>query len=216
MVSSSSRTKIFAVADLPGAGGAPDCLDDERQLGVVDRDLDLRLRHEVDLVLRAPVDLGVALLAAVPLRVGDGHASSRRRWRAPRGRRPHGSASRSRSRTSSAPPGAAQEPGLRAGCCSVAGQVFRLGAPRCRMGGADRNPRCPTTKRLAERCQRFGRAAAEQGSALPGDRAGCRRTGHRVVVRMGADVQIAADAAGRSRDRAARRAQPRRVLHHQR
>ena len=96
---------------------------------------------------------------------------------------------------------------MRAGCCSVAGQMFRLGAPRCRMGGADRNPRCPTTKRLAERCRRFGRAAAEQGSALPDDRAGCRRTGHRLVVHMGADVEIAADAAGRSRDRAARRAQ---------
>src|SRR4030042_990522 len=53
------------VADLPGLGRARDRLDDAGQLRVVDGDLDLHLRHEVDLVLRAPVDLRVALLPAV-------------------------------------------------------------------------------------------------------------------------------------------------------
>src|SRR5262249_57291006 len=42
-------------------------------VAVVHDDLDPDLRHQRDVVLRAPVDLGVALLAAVAADLADGH-----------------------------------------------------------------------------------------------------------------------------------------------
>src|SRR5512146_1311991 len=57
----------LAVADLAGARGSRDRLDDAMDLRIVDRDLDPRLRNEVDLVLGTAIDLGVPLLPAVPL-----------------------------------------------------------------------------------------------------------------------------------------------------
>src|SRR6185312_2586087 len=64
----------LAVADLAGLGRAHDRLD--RLAGHVVRhgDLDLHLGQEVDGVLAAAVDLGVALLPAEALHLGDGHA----------------------------------------------------------------------------------------------------------------------------------------------
>ena len=49
-------------------------LRDPVDVAVVDEDLDAHLGHEVDRVLRAPVHLGVAALAAEALHVGDGEA----------------------------------------------------------------------------------------------------------------------------------------------
>src|SRR5690606_12243562 len=63
----------LAVADLPGAGGLDDDVDDLVHGGVVHDDLDPHLRHEVDRVLGAAVDLGVALLTAVTLHFTDRH-----------------------------------------------------------------------------------------------------------------------------------------------
>src|SRR5205823_4551428 len=67
------RHPYLAVADLPGAGHAGDGVDDSVDIALFDQDLDAGLRHEVDLVLRAPVDLGVARLPAKALDLGDGH-----------------------------------------------------------------------------------------------------------------------------------------------
>ena len=63
-----------SVADLPGARVRGNDLD--RLLGDVggDRDLDPQLRQEVHDILRAAVDFGVALLTAVALHLGHGHA----------------------------------------------------------------------------------------------------------------------------------------------
>src|SRR5687768_8889362 len=57
----------LAVADLVGAGGADDGAGHPFDVGVVDENLDLDLGDEVDRVLRASVDLGVAPLAAEAL-----------------------------------------------------------------------------------------------------------------------------------------------------
>ena len=63
---------------LPVRAAVDDGVDDALDVVVVDEDLDPHLRHEVDGVLRAPVDLGVAALAAEALHLGDGHARGRR------------------------------------------------------------------------------------------------------------------------------------------
>src|SRR6266540_530271 len=52
----------LAVADPAGLRGADDRVDDRVDVGVVDDDLDPDLGHQRDVVLRAPVDLGMALL----------------------------------------------------------------------------------------------------------------------------------------------------------
>src|SRR5262249_42755336 len=64
----------LAVADLAGARAAGDDLD--RLVGEIggDRDLDPQLWQEVHDVFRAAINLGVALLAAVALDLGDGHS----------------------------------------------------------------------------------------------------------------------------------------------
>src|SRR5690606_27327389 len=54
----------LAVADLAGARRLGDGVDDAVDLRVVDHHLDAGLGHEVDLVLGAPVDLGVPALTA--------------------------------------------------------------------------------------------------------------------------------------------------------
>src|SRR5262245_60743132 len=67
----------LAVADLAlvaGASGLDDRLDRRLDELVVDGDLQLHLAQQVDGVLVAAVDLGVALLAAEALDVADGQA----------------------------------------------------------------------------------------------------------------------------------------------
>src|SRR5690606_30462858 len=64
----------LAVADAPGVGCGDDRLDDGARVDVLDQHLHADLRHEVDDVLRAPVDLAVAALAAESARLADGHA----------------------------------------------------------------------------------------------------------------------------------------------
>jgi hypothetical protein len=55
------RHPDLAVADLAGAGGLRERVDDTGHLLVVAEDLDLDLGDEVDLVLGAPVDLGLTI-----------------------------------------------------------------------------------------------------------------------------------------------------------
>src|SRR5439155_24158667 len=57
-------------ADLPRPRRFHDRVDDALDVAVVDDHLDLDLRHEVHLVLRAAVDLGMSSLAAEPFDVG--------------------------------------------------------------------------------------------------------------------------------------------------
>src|SRR5690554_2592737 len=64
----------LAVADLAGAGGVLDRLDGLDAELVDDGRLDLDLGKEVDDVLGATVELGMALLATEPLHFGDGDA----------------------------------------------------------------------------------------------------------------------------------------------
>ena len=64
------RDEDLAVADLAGAGRAFDGLDHAVDDRVVDRGFDLHLGQEVDHVLGAAVQLGVALLAAEALDLG--------------------------------------------------------------------------------------------------------------------------------------------------
>src|SRR4029079_7579112 len=64
----------LAVADPAGLRGLHDDADDVVRVVVTDHDLDPDLRHQGDVVLRAPVHLGVALLAAVAADLADGHA----------------------------------------------------------------------------------------------------------------------------------------------
>src|SRR5436190_20486445 len=61
----------LAVADLAGARRFDDGVDRALDLVVRDHDLDLHLRQEIDHVLGAAIELGVALLAAEPLHLGD-------------------------------------------------------------------------------------------------------------------------------------------------
>src|SRR5262249_24560031 len=58
------RDVDLAVADLAGPGRLEDHVHDLLDLVVVGQHLDLHLRHEVHLVLRAPVHLGVPALPA--------------------------------------------------------------------------------------------------------------------------------------------------------
>src|SRR3954466_15997385 len=66
------RDPDLAVTDLPGGGGLDDGVHDPRGVELADHDLDAHLRHEVDLVLRPAVDLGVAPLAAEALDLAHG------------------------------------------------------------------------------------------------------------------------------------------------
>src|SRR5690606_25513828 len=62
-------------ADTPGAGGLDDGIDGLLDRGIRDDHLDPNLGEEVHHVLRAPVELGVSLLAPEPLDLGDGQAA---------------------------------------------------------------------------------------------------------------------------------------------
>src|SRR5262249_57151799 len=64
----------LAIADLTRASRVLDRLGDDRRPLVRHQDLDLHLGQELHHVLRAPVELGVPLLAPEPLHLGDGHA----------------------------------------------------------------------------------------------------------------------------------------------
>jgi hypothetical protein len=66
------RNPDLAVADLPGAGGADDSINDSLDKLVVDQHLDTGLRDEIDLVLGSPIDLGVPALPSVALDFGNG------------------------------------------------------------------------------------------------------------------------------------------------
>src|SRR5690554_3808469 len=73
----------LAVADLAGVGRLEDRLDHRVELVVGHRDLELDLGQEVDHVLGPAVKLGVALLAAEPLDLGNrdaGHAGLGQRF----------------------------------------------------------------------------------------------------------------------------------------
>jgi hypothetical protein len=58
---SRSGDEDLSVADLAGVGGLLDRLDDAIEEIVPDRRSDLDLRQEIDDVLRAAIELGVAL-----------------------------------------------------------------------------------------------------------------------------------------------------------
>lgn len=62
----------LAVTDLAGPGGLDDDLDELFGVLVLDEDLDADLGDQVDGVLGAPVDLGVAALPPVTAGLGDG------------------------------------------------------------------------------------------------------------------------------------------------
>src|SRR5262245_57233432 len=64
----------LAVANLAGLGSRADGLDDLVDQVVAYRDLDAGLGHEIDHVLSAAVELGMAALATEALHLGDGHA----------------------------------------------------------------------------------------------------------------------------------------------
>ena len=74
MACSSSKTKILPSPILPVLADFLDGLDDLVQQVVFDGDLDLDLGQEIDHVLGASVQLGVALLPAEALDLGDGDA----------------------------------------------------------------------------------------------------------------------------------------------
>src|SRR2546426_421486 len=67
------RDPDLAVADLSRSRGLADDLDEAVDGVVVGHHFDLDLRDELDLVLGAPVDLGVATLTPKPARLGNGH-----------------------------------------------------------------------------------------------------------------------------------------------
>jgi hypothetical protein len=67
-------TKILPSPILPVLAALQDRLDAAVDVGVLDDDLDLHLGQEVDHVLGAAVQLGVALLAAETLHLGHGQA----------------------------------------------------------------------------------------------------------------------------------------------
>ena len=62
----------LAVADAAGARGGLDRLDDALDQIVLDHHLDLHLGQEVDDIFGAAIELGMALLAAEALDLGDG------------------------------------------------------------------------------------------------------------------------------------------------
>src|SRR3954452_12202548 len=65
------RHPHLAVTDLPGRGGLDDRVDHAGGVELTDDDLDADLRHEVHLVFRPAVDLGVAPLPAEALDLAD-------------------------------------------------------------------------------------------------------------------------------------------------
>jgi hypothetical protein len=69
----------LAVTDLPGGGGVDDGLDRSVRGLLVDDDVEADLRHQVDLVLGASVDLHVPTLATDALHLLDGHPGDARR-----------------------------------------------------------------------------------------------------------------------------------------
>jgi hypothetical protein len=71
---STGRDEDLAVADLAGLGGLDDGLDAAVDVFVLDHHFHLHLGQEVDHVLGTAVQLGVALLAAEALDLGDGEA----------------------------------------------------------------------------------------------------------------------------------------------
>src|SRR5882757_2614500 len=68
------RDPHLPVADATGLCSLHHDPGDVLDVTVVDQDLDPDLRHQGDVVLRTPVDLGVALLPAVAADLADGHA----------------------------------------------------------------------------------------------------------------------------------------------
>src|SRR5947199_6355912 len=64
----------LAVADAPGMGGLLDRLDGALDHRILHHHLDLHLGQEIDDVLRPAIELGMALLAAKALGLGDGDA----------------------------------------------------------------------------------------------------------------------------------------------
>ena len=64
----------FAVSDFPGVGGLHNGINHGVSTTVVHDDFNLHLREEIEGVLTATVDLGMALLAAKSLDLHDGHA----------------------------------------------------------------------------------------------------------------------------------------------
>src|SRR5205823_11271786 len=64
----------LAVADLPGASGGGDDVDDLVDVCSFDEDLDLDLGHEADLVLAPAERLALAALAPIALHLGNRHA----------------------------------------------------------------------------------------------------------------------------------------------
>src|ERR1700730_3677946 len=69
------NNKDPSVADLAGARRLDDRLDGVVGDVVLDDDLELHFREQVDVVLLAPIDGGMALLLAVSPDLGDGHAA---------------------------------------------------------------------------------------------------------------------------------------------
>src|SRR6478735_10119505 len=67
------RDPDLAVPDPARLGGRDDRLSDRLDVGVVEHDLEPDLGHQRDVVLRAPVDLGVTLLPAVTADLAHGH-----------------------------------------------------------------------------------------------------------------------------------------------
>src|SRR3954454_17096234 len=66
------RRPHLAVADLPGCSRLHDDVHDVRGVVIGDHDVEAHLGHEVHLVLRAAIYLGVALLPAVAVDLGHG------------------------------------------------------------------------------------------------------------------------------------------------
>src|SRR5690606_23891931 len=69
-----SGDEDLAVADLARLGRLQHRIDDLVDERIADRNLDTGLRHEVDHVLGAAIQLGVAALATEALHFRDGHA----------------------------------------------------------------------------------------------------------------------------------------------
>src|ERR1700722_105071 len=61
----------LSVADLTAMRGMLNSVDGAVEQRVLDHDLDLHLRQEIDDIFRAPIKLGMALLPAIALRLGN-------------------------------------------------------------------------------------------------------------------------------------------------
>src|SRR6266702_6561914 len=64
--------KNLSIADLTAMCGMLNSVHGAVEKRVLDHDLDLHLRQEIDDIFRAPVELGMALLPAVALGLGHG------------------------------------------------------------------------------------------------------------------------------------------------